>query len=226
MFLHELLDIIKLKKLEGIMDSTESLWHIIKQSIKKSRKLLIFSTFIIICLTVILYILFSIDKINDHLNVFITIFGFCSTIYSVFLTILLYHFISFSDTEFIIDSNKYVERNEELIVARTLNVSNFIKEAIQLIHTNQSESSKPSKIISASVREDFLYLKNLNKNHVNERTSLYKCRNNFAEFEKIITEIQIAKVSDICTIEIDKLNELWDALMKLAMNLDTIFNKE
>ncbi|WP_242226721.1 hypothetical protein [Bacillus cereus group sp. BfR-BA-01358] len=205
------------------MDSNESLLHIIKQSINKSRKLLIFSAVIIIILTGILYFLVSIEKIKDNLNVFITIFGFSSTIYSVFLTILLYQFISFSDTEFIIDSNKYVERNKELIISKTLNVSNFIKEAIQLVHTNPSN---PSKIISADVREDFLYLKNLNKKHVNERTSLYKCRNNFKEFETIITEIQIAKVSDVCTIEIEKLDDLWNVLMELTINLNTIFNKE
>ncbi|MED1381731.1 hypothetical protein COL41_28910 [Bacillus mycoides] len=205
------------------MDSTESLLHIIKQSIKKSWKLIIFSAVIIICLTIILYLLFLNDKIQGHLDTFMTIFGFCSTIYSVFLTILLYQFISFSDTEFIIDSNKYVERNKELIMDKTLNVSNFIKEAIQLIHTDESRASK---IISADVREDFLYLKNLNKNHINERTSLYKCRKNFAEFETIVAEIQIAKVSDICTIEIEKLVELWSVLMELTLNLNTIFNKE
>lgn len=205
------------------MDSNESLSHIIKQSIKKSRKLLIFSVVIIICLTGILYFLVSIEKIKDHLNIFMTIFGFCSTIYSVFLTILLYHFISFSDTEFFIDSNKYVERNKELIISKTLNVSNFIKEAIQLIHTNPSN---PSKIIPADVREDFLYLKNLNKTHVNERTSLYKCRHNFTELQTIITETKITKVPDVCTIEIERLDELWNVLIELTTNLNTIFNKE
>lgn len=205
------------------MDSNESIWHIVKQSIKKSKKLLTFSVIVMMILSIALYSLFEINTLELYLNKFILIFGFSATIYSVLLTILLYHFISFSDTEFMIDSNKYVERNKEIILNKALSLSNFLKEGIQLIHTNEK---KAVKVITADIREDLLYLKNLNKKHVNEKTSLYKCRREFSELDTIISDTNITQVKDLCTIEVEKLDEMWRVLIALTTNLNTIFNKE
>jgi len=203
------------------MESNESILHIISNSISKSKKLLIFSIITLTILTVVLYIIFYIfDEI--HIEKFILIFGFCSTIYSVFITILLYQFISFSETEFYLDSSEYVEKNKDEIIERALNVFNFVKEVVQIIH---SGTTLPEKLIPVEVRSDIQFLKSLNKSHVNEHTSLYKCKKNFAEFEHIITEINLKEITDICTLDKTKVDELWNISSRLLINLNTIFKR-
>lgn len=194
------------------------------ESFKKSKNLLLISTSLILGLSILLFFLLKIKSISSAIDNIMDLVGFVSTIYSVLLTILLYHFISLSEAEFVINSNLYVERNKKSIIAKSLRLSNFIKDAIHSVHNDDQNTPL---IIPADIREDFLYLKSLNKKHVNEKTTLYQCKESFVFLENLLTEIKINEVSDVKKIKLDKLNELWGILLELTTNLDTIFkNKE
>lgn len=193
------------------------------ESFKKSKKLLLISTSLILGLSILLFFLLKIKSISPAIDNIMELVGFVATIYSVLLTIILYHFISLSEAEFVINSNLYVERNKQQILNKSLRLSNFIKDAIHSIHND--EPNTPVNI-PADIRENFLYLKNLNKKHVNEKTTLYQCKETFDFLENLILEIKVNEVSDIKSINLDKLNELWEILLELTTNLDTIFNKE
>lgn len=192
------------------------------ESIKNSKKFLFYS-FLILCISSIVFFkLLEIDALNSTLNNIIIVLGFSATIYSVFLTIVLYRFISLSDAEFVINSNIYVEKNKQEIISKALKLSNFMMDAINDKHNLQPKAN----IIPGEIRSDFIYLKNLNKKHVNERTSLYQCKETFNKLESLISETKIHEVAEVHKISLEKLNEIWEVLIELTTHLDTIFNNK
>lgn len=193
------------------------------ESFKKSQKLLFISLGLILFISTVLFFMLKIDVIKPLIDNIITLVGFTATIYSVLLTILLYHFISLSDAEFVINSNIYVERNKQTIIAKTLRLSNFMKDAVNDIHNERSENIG---VIPADIRSDFIYIKSLNKKHVNERTTLYQCKETFDQLENLITASKIHEVTDIKKIELEKLNVILVVLIELTIHLDTIFNNK
>jgi len=192
------------------------------ESIKNSKKFLFFSFLILCSISFVFYELLQINVLSSTLNTIIVAAGFSATIYSVFLTIVLYRFISLSDAEFVINSNIYVERNKQEIISKALRLSNFMMEAINDKHS----SDQKRNIIPGEIRSDFIYIKSLNKKHVNERTSLYQCKETFNTLESLISETKIHEVADINNVSLEKLNEIWVVLIELTTHLDTIFNNK
>lgn len=193
-----------------------------KESVNNSRKFLGISSVILIIMSTIIYLLSKIDVLNSLINTTIALMGFSATIYSVFLTIVLFRFISLSDAEFVLNSNLYVERNKQEIIAKILRLSNFMRDEISDKH---SEVPK-TKLIPGEIRDDLIYIKTLNKKHVNERTSLYQCKESFNTLENLITETRIHEIADYKNIEVEKIVKILEVLIELTTNLDTIFNNK
>lgn len=203
------------------MGKESGLLHNIWGSILKSSKLLFFSIGVLVVLIVLCYIILRYADENKS-EKFIMIFGFCATIYSVFLTILLYRFISISETAFYLASNDFVENNKNEIIKNAIYISNFVKDTVNIIY---SGTENPSIAIPVEFRSSIKYITSLNKSHVNEHTNLYKCKDSFYEFEKIINEINFSEVKDMSEVDKKKIDELWNISSHLLLSLNTIFKR-
>lgn len=184
----------------------------------KNKGLLKISIWILVVSSLIIYIFYY---IWSDVLIFLSIIGFAATLYSIILTMILYNFLHIADAEFLINTQRYIETNSKKLTKHVAELSEYMKMNLRTLQTSSSQI--PTIEIPDDIHDMFRYLLIINRKYINERTSLYQCRDSFKLLEQLIEETQILKLSSFNEIEIEKADELTQQLVELLVELDTIF---
>lgn len=190
----------------------------IKENLKEGKKLLINSILIILFISYILSLFLKVETIKPFLEGFILLVGFTTTIYSVFLTILLFNFLSMSKAKFLLNSKQYVERNQQEIMEKVIALSNMVGQLVK----NKKNNSKEDILDEFS--DYFHYIKTINDKYTNEQTVLSQCKDTFKTLVESVEKSGLLTAKDIQEIELGKLVDIKGILIELTLSLDTIFN--